>query len=203
MATSGPGTPSSSTPSSSTTDPLDLLALGGDLGGILSGINTDFSNIQKGQLTQAQANADISTYQQYLNDFPQYESFKESEYKTTENQTLADRLAAMGMRGIQTGGAGQATSSAAVYSGEKSLYDQGYTALVNSLELDKTKAQGQLSVAQASLDQGKSTENSGIGGIIGGILGGIGGLILGGPAGAAAGYALGEGAGEFIGGLFK
>jgi hypothetical protein len=198
MATSGPGTPSSSvTAGDISFNPLSLMK---DLGDILSGVNSDVSNIDKGKLTQAQATADISTYQQYLNDFPQYESFKETEYKTTENQTLADRLSAMGMRGIQTGGAGQATSGAAVYSGEKSLYDQGYTQLVNSLELEKTKAQGQLAVAQASLQEGKSTENAGIGGLIGGILGGIGGFILGGPAGAVAGYELGAGAGEAIGG---
>jgi hypothetical protein len=118
------------------------------------------------------AESDMAVYQKYLDFFPQYSEAKKTEYKTGEAQTLGNRLAAMGMRGIDTGGSGQPTSSAAAYTQQKSLYDTGYEVLVNQLELEKTKAEGQLEVAKATADATQTGGLFGHGGFLGLGLGG-------------------------------
>lgn len=190
---------------------------------ILKSVSDDYSKLQNATLTEAggklslaEGKANKSLYEQYLSAFPQYAQQKEGEFKAVENQTLADRLAAMGMKGITTGGAGAPTSAATAYEGEKSLYDTAYETLTNQLGLEQTKAQGQLDVAnatidtaQATIDQSKKNQDSAIGGEIGTGLGALaGGLIgtfllpgVGTVGGAAGGSEIGNALGEFIGGL--
>jgi len=182
---------------------------------ILKGLNSDFSNFQsaelmgiQGKLTETEGKANQSLYETYLSEFPQYASAKANEYQTTEAQTLGDRLAAMGMRGITTGGGTGPTSGALVYGSEKSLYDQGFTALINQLNVEKTTAEGKLQVANATIqaaqaeqDLAKHNQESAIGSGIGTVLGGIAGAFIGGPAGAIAGASIGGGIGAWLGSL--
>ena len=119
---------------------------GAIVGGALGFLGDIFGGT--GQVAHAQAKADVSAYQTYLNQFPTYAAAKKEQYQAQEQQTLSDRLAAMDMHGIQTGGEGKATSAASVYTTEKSLWDTDYTQLVQSLNLEKTQAENQLEVAQ-------------------------------------------------------
>jgi hypothetical protein len=144
-------------------------------------------------LTIAEGEADTAIYSQYLKDFPQYETFKEGQYKAEENQTLADRLAKMGMRGQTTGGAGAPTSAATAYTGEQSLWEQGYQTLQNQLALQKTEAQQKLNVATATTQAGKTEQvMGGIGEALGAIETGAGiGSLIGGVPGALIGGSIG------------
>ena len=157
-----------------------------DVGSFLTGVTQDIEGFEKGLTTATEGQANKDLYQKYLDYFPQYEATKEQEYQTNEAQTLGDRLAAMGMRGIQTGGTDQPTSGAAAYTAQKSLYDAGYQTLVNQLDLEKTSAQGKLDVANAQVTAGDVTTGAAIGGAVGSILGPVGtavGAAVGGIAG--------------------
>ena len=153
-----------------------------DVGSFLTGVTQDIEGFEKGLTTATEGKANQDLYQKYLDYFPQYEATKEADYQTQEAQTLGDRLAAMGMRGIQTGGTDQPTSGAAAYTAQKSLYDEGYTTLVNQLDLEKTSAQGKLDVANAQVTAGDVTTGAAIGGAVGSIFG---------PVGTAVGAAVG------------
>jgi hypothetical protein len=168
-----------------------------DLASGLSDFTKGLTEQASGALTTAEGEADTAIYTQYLLAFPQYETYKKGQYKTQENQTLADRLANMGMRGQSTGEAGDTTSAAAVYTGEKSMWDEGYQVLTDELALQKTEAQQKLNVAQATIKAGQTE-------------GGVGEwqTILGaGETGAAIGSmllpgwgtAIGAGIGAFVG----
>lgn len=158
-----------------------------DVGSFLTGVTTDISNIEQGLVTASEGHANKDLYQKYLDYFPQYAATKEQEYQTKEAQTLGDRLAAMGMRGIQTGGSDQPTSGAAAYTSQKSLYDAGYQTLVNQLDLEKTSAQGKLDVANAQVTAGDVTTGAAIGGAVGSIFGPVG-TAIGAGIGAVAGW---------------
>ena len=134
---------------------LGFPGVGAAAGGLVQALSGDTEAVEKAQVEEVQATSDISTYQSFLNNFSGYASAKESAYSTEEAQTLSDRLASMGMKG-QSGAGG--TSAGGAFTAEKSLWDQGYTQLVNSLTQEQTKAQGELNVAEASLTEAKSTE---------------------------------------------
>jgi hypothetical protein len=187
----------------SSTDWIDSFLKG--IPDITSGLSTFTQGLTtqaSGSLTEAQGEADTAIYTQYLKDFPQYETYKETQYQTQENQTLADRLANMGMRGQTVGGAGAPTSAAAAYTGEQSLWDQGYTTLQNQLGLQQTEAEQKLKVATATTTAGQTEQGVGeaemiIGGAEAGA--GIGAAIgsFGGPLGTFIGGAIGAGVGAF------
>jgi hypothetical protein len=161
-----------------------------DVGSFLTGVTQDIAGFEKGLTTATEGKANKDLYQKYLDYFPQYEATKEQEYQTKEAQTLGDRLAAMGMRGIQTGGTDQPTSGAAAYTAQKSLYDAGYETLVNQLDLEKTSAEGKLNVANAQIQAGDVTMGASVGAAagaaIGSIIPGIG-TVIGGAIGAGVG----------------
>ena len=144
-----------------------------DVGSFLTGVTSDISGFEKGLTTATEGQANKDLYQKYLDYFPQYAATKEAEYQTQEAQTLGDRLAAMGMRGIQTGGADQPTSGAAAYTAQKSLYDAGYETLVNQLDLEKTSAEGKLDVANAQIQAGDVTMGASGGAAAGAAIGSI------------------------------
>jgi len=135
---------------------------------VLTGLITDLSGgSATTQVQHAQAESDISTYEQYLKDFPQYQATAEAQYTANEGQVLGGQLAAMGVRGGSETTAEGVTSAGAAYGGEKSLYDQGYTELSNQLQLEQTKAQGQLAVAQSTAENTQTGGLFGHGGFLG------------------------------------
>jgi len=138
--------------------------VGGIAGGLLGGAldisgaaTTAEDTYQTAKLQETEAQANIGIYQQYLSAFPGYAQTKETEYKTQEAQDLADRLSTMGMRGITTGGG---TSGAAAYGTQQSLYEQGYTNLVQQLNLEQGTAQAKLGVYKASLTEAQKAEKN-------------------------------------------
>lgn len=192
----------------SSTDWIDSFLKGiPDITNGLSTFTQGLTTQASGALTEAQGEADTAIYTQYLKDFPQYETYKETQYQTQENQTLADRLANMGMRGQTVGGAGDPTSAAAAYTGEQSLWDQGYTTLQNQLGLQQTEAEQKLKVATATTTAGQTEQGVGaaeqllgateVGAGVGFAVGGVPGAVIGGAIGFAAdaayqgGHALG------------
>ena len=161
-----------------------------DVGSFLTSTASDIEGFEKGLTTTAEGKANKELYQKYLDYFPQYAATKEQEYQTKEAQTLGDRLAAMGMRGIETGGAGQPTSGAQAYTAQKSLYDSGYQTLMNELDLEKTSAEGKLDVANAQITAGDVETGASIGAAVGAGIGSIipgFGTVIGGAVGAIVG----------------
>jgi len=187
------------TTTTSSSDWIDSFLKGvPDITSGISAFTQGLTEQASGTLTQTEGEADTAIYSQYLTAFPQYETYKENQYQTEENQTLADRLSNMGMRGQTTGGdGGGTTSAAAAYTGEQSLWDQGYTALQDQLSLSQTEAQQKLNVATATTDAGKTEAGAGeVQTIIGGAEAGaaIGSMFL-----PGLGTAIGAGLGALAG----
>ena len=151
------------TTTTSSSDWIDSFLKGvPDITSGISAFTQGLTEQASGALTEAEGEADTAIYSQYLTAFPQYETYKENQYQTEENQTLADRLSNMGMRGQTTGGdGGGTTSAAAAYTGEQSLWDQGYTALQDQLSLSQTEAQQKLNVATATTTAGQTEQTVG------------------------------------------